>query len=422
MTGRRDLLRGLSSRRRESRAPRGPWGRASSRASWACATRGRAQQRRRRRRRRGRRRRGGYGGARRTSAEAITARRASRATLERPSRHADAAVRTPSTLPCRPGAAPRSRYATRRVGRWRWRSAGPSSQRLAAPSPAVRAGAAGRHERRPDPGPAAGRDRRQGPLREGDRGGAARRGGPTSRSTQSRTCPALLPGRARHRVHSRPRRPARRPRRPDARHARARCRRARAWAPRACGAWSSLKAIRPDLDVVPMRGNVDTRLRKVDEGEFDAIVLARAGLVRLGLAARATRDPVAGRVAPRGRPGGPRHRVPRQTTPRRARVLAPLHDPETATCVAAERGVLIALGGDCRTPLGAYAERAGTALRLRAFVARRPTASRRRDARERESPVAGQRRARPTTRADPRPRPSLKRSSHGASRREILSR
>ncbi len=49
-------------------------------------------------------------------------------------------------------------------------------------------------------------------------------------------------------------------------------------------------------------------------------------------------------------------------------MLAQLHDPEAATCVAAERGVLVALGGDCKTPLGAHAERAAEALRLRAFI------------------------------------------------------
>ena len=65
-----------------------------------------------------------------------------------------------------------------------------------------------------------------------------------------------------------------------------RCRRARWSAPRACAGWRSCARLRPDLRVEPLRGNLDTRLRKLDEGEYDAIVLAAAGLKRLGLAAR----------------------------------------------------------------------------------------------------------------------------------------
>jgi hydroxymethylbilane synthase len=134
----------------------------------------------------------------------------------------------------------------------------------------------------------------------------------------------------------------------------------------------ALKAARPDLVIVPLRGNVDTRLRKVDEGEHDAIVLARAGLVRLGLEGRATEIlspeislPAVGQgalgVEARDGDGESLVRL----------LLSKVHDPETALCVAAERGVMVALEGDCRTPLGAYAERSadGTKLRLRAFVA-----------------------------------------------------
>jgi hydroxymethylbilane synthase len=130
----------------------------------------------------------------------------------------------------------------------------------------------------------------------------------------------------------------------------------------------SLKVVRPDLDVVPVRGNVDTRLRKVDAGEFDAIVLARAGLVRLGLEARVTEIletdvslPAVGQGAL-----GIECRVDDAET---RRILARLHDPEAARCVAAERGVLVALGGDCKTPLAAHATRTNGSMRLRAFLA-----------------------------------------------------
>ncbi len=133
-----------------------------------------------------------------------------------------------------------------------------------------------------------------------------------------------------------------------------------------------------------MRGNVDTRLRKVDEGEFDAIVLARAGLVRLGLAARATEVlspklslPAVGQGAL-----GIECRADDDAT--RA-LLAAMHDPTTATCVAAERGVLIALEGDCKTPIAAYAERIDVRLHLRAFVSE-PDGSRRLEAVDRAPP------------------------------------
>ena len=130
----------------------------------------------------------------------------------------------------------------------------------------------------------------------------------------------------------------------------------------------AIKATRPDLVVVPLRGNVDTRLRKVDAGECDAIVLARAGLVRLGLEGRATEVLPAEVSLPAVGQGalGIECRADDAET---IALLRRVHDATTATCVAAERGVLLALGGDCKTPLGAHAERIGETLRLRAFVA-----------------------------------------------------
>ena len=134
----------------------------------------------------------------------------------------------------------------------------------------------------------------------------------------------------------------------------------------------SLLAVRPDLQIVPLRGNVDTRLRKVDAGEADGIILARAGLVRLGLEARATEIlspeislPAVGQGAL-----GIESRIDDDATRERLAILA---DETTSRCVHAERGVLLALDADCKTPLGAYAERVEkdgvVSMRLRAFVA-----------------------------------------------------
>jgi hydroxymethylbilane synthase len=131
---------------------------------------------------------------------------------------------------------------------------------------------------------------------------------------------------------------------------------------------AALGAYRPDLVVQVLRGNVDTRLRKVDAGEYDAIVLARAGLVRLGLEERATQILPAQVSLPAPGQGALAVECREADIATRA-LVAHLNDLETATCVAAERGVLVAVGGDCKTPLGAYAQRAGDGLHLRAFVA-----------------------------------------------------
>jgi hydroxymethylbilane synthase len=132
----------------------------------------------------------------------------------------------------------------------------------------------------------------------------------------------------------------------------------------------ALRAYRRDLEIVPLRGNVDTRLRKVDAGEVDAIVLARAGLVRLGLEGRATQVLSTDVLLPAVGQGALGIEC-RQEDADTVALLARVHDPESAVRVAAERGVLVALGGDCKTPMAAYAERVGSRgeLRLRAFVA-----------------------------------------------------
>jgi len=130
----------------------------------------------------------------------------------------------------------------------------------------------------------------------------------------------------------------------------------------------SLKAARPDLQIVPMRGNVDTRLRKVDEGQCDAIVLARAGLVRLGIEDRATEILSPEISLPAVGQGALGIEAREDDLAVRA-ILEKVNDLNTAIAVAAERGVMEALGGDCKTPLGAYAQAIESSLFLRAFIA-----------------------------------------------------
>jgi hydroxymethylbilane synthase len=124
----------------------------------------------------------------------------------------------------------------------------------------------------------------------------------------------------------------------------------------------------PQLQMKLLRGNVETRLAKLDRGEHDAIILAVAGLVRLGLAARIrSRLDVDDSVPAPGQGA-----LGIECLDGRSEVvslLEPLNDPATARCVQAERGVSRALGGSCAVPLGAYAEVTGSGLRLRALVA-----------------------------------------------------
>jgi hydroxymethylbilane synthase len=112
-------------------------------------------------------------------------------------------------------------------------------------------------------------------------------------------------------------------------------------------------ALRPDLAIVMLRGNVDTRLRKLDEGECDAILLALSGLKRLGLEGEASGalDPIAAPPAP----GQGALAVQSRAADANAPWLKSLHHAETGICVAAERGALEALEGSCRTAVGAYA-------------------------------------------------------------------
>jgi hydroxymethylbilane synthase len=127
---------------------------------------------------------------------------------------------------------------------------------------------------------------------------------------------------------------------------------------------AQLQALRPDLEVVELRGNVDTRLRKLGAGEVDAIVLALAGLLRLGRESEAGSAldelvPAAGQgalvvEARRGSPHG--------------QAAAVLDDPEVSTCLTAERDLMSRLGASCQTPVGALARRVTGGIEMQAWV------------------------------------------------------
>ena len=132
---------------------------------------------------------------------------------------------------------------------------------------------------------------------------------------------------------------------------------------------ASLRARFPHLVIQPLRGNLDTRLGKLDRGDYAAIILAAAGLKRLGLTHR-----IRSTIAPEeSLPAAGQGALGIEIRADRADVqaaLAPLHDTRTALAVTAERAVSRMLGGSCQVPLAAFAQwsDAGT-LRLRAFVA-----------------------------------------------------
>ena len=135
---------------------------------------------------------------------------------------------------------------------------------------------------------------------------------------------------------------------------------------------------RPDLRFTLVRGNVDTRLRKLDEGQFDALILAVAGIERLGLThAPYTPIPVSSCLPAPGQ-GAMAVEIRANDEDTRRRV-ARLHDPATASCVAAERSFLAALGAGCLAPAGALATIDGDTLALEAMIGSPDGRSLRRD-------------------------------------------
>jgi hydroxymethylbilane synthase len=125
---------------------------------------------------------------------------------------------------------------------------------------------------------------------------------------------------------------------------------------------------RPDLQIVPLRGNVDTRLRKCREGEVDAIVLARAGLARLGLLEHAT-ETLAPAICLPAVGQGALAIERREADAELGQMLADASHGETATAVAAERGVMLAVEGSCQIPVAAFAVREGEQMWVRGLLA-----------------------------------------------------
>ncbi len=131
---------------------------------------------------------------------------------------------------------------------------------------------------------------------------------------------------------------------------------------------SQLAALRPDLIITDLRGNIDTRLRKLDEGVFDAIILAGAGLNRLGLSERITTLLTSDQMLPAISQGSLGIELRRDDTELLAG-LQFLHHPQTAVTVAAERAFLLRLEGGCQVPIGAHAILSGETVTLTGLIA-----------------------------------------------------
>lgn len=132
---------------------------------------------------------------------------------------------------------------------------------------------------------------------------------------------------------------------------------------------AQLRARFPHLTIKPLRGNVGTRLAKLDAGEYDAIVLAAAGLKRLGLGERIRESIAVEDSLPAAGQGALGIEIRADRADLRE-LLAPLHDASTAACVIAERALARRLNGSCQVPLAAYGEDDDGFLRLRALIAR----------------------------------------------------
>src|ERR1700674_593292 len=131
---------------------------------------------------------------------------------------------------------------------------------------------------------------------------------------------------------------------------------------------AQLKAVRPDLDIHPLRGNVDTRLRKLEQGEYDAIVLASAGLKRLGKTELVKQIIPVEIMCPAAGQGALAIEIRKRDGATR-QPLEFLNDPAPRAATSCERALLNRLGGGCQVPIGAFAESRNGKLHLESVVA-----------------------------------------------------
>jgi hydroxymethylbilane synthase len=149
---------------------------------------------------------------------------------------------------------------------------------------------------------------------------------------------------------------------------------------------AQLKAIRPDLEIHPLRGNVDTRLRKLEQGEYDAIILASAGLKRLGKTELVQEIIPAEIMCPAAGQGALGIEI-REGDVKNRELLAFLNDANARAATTCERALLNSMGGGCQVPIGAFAERRNGKLHLESVVADPDGSKVLRDARDGDDPV-----------------------------------
>jgi hydroxymethylbilane synthase len=149
---------------------------------------------------------------------------------------------------------------------------------------------------------------------------------------------------------------------------------------------AQLKAIRPDLDIHPLRGNVDTRLRKLEQEEYDAIILASAGLKRLGRTESVKQIMPAEIMCPAAGQGALGIEIRKGDAVTREHLVF-LNDPAAQAATACERALLNSLGGGCQVPIGAFAEVRNGSLHLESIVADPDGSKLLRDSRDGDDPV-----------------------------------
>jgi hydroxymethylbilane synthase len=149
---------------------------------------------------------------------------------------------------------------------------------------------------------------------------------------------------------------------------------------------AQLKALRPDLQIHPLRGNVDTRLHKLEFGDYDAIILAAAGLNRLGKTQLVRQVIPVEVMTPAAGQGALAIEIRNGDTATRA-VVAFLDDAATRATTTCERALLSKLGGGCQVPIGAFAEVKEGRIRLSALVAHPDGIKVLREIREGDDPV-----------------------------------